>query len=72
MQLILGKESQPTNTFFLIFTQIDRDANWRLVLLHFAAIEKLSKEVSLVRPLSEQLCREARRIRQSCLVKGGT
>lgn len=62
MQLVLSQECQPVNTILLVFAKLRFNRDGYSILFNFAAIKKLSEELSLCFTLPQQLLREPGRI----------
>jgi hypothetical protein len=58
MKLILGQESQPAHTIFLILPQIGLDLDRNLILLGLATVQQLHQELSFIIPLGQKFSRE--------------
>ena len=70
MQLIFRKESQPADTFLLIFPQLGLDGDRNVVLLHLTTVKELGKELPLLVPASKQVLGKVRQIRKTSLQRG--
>lgn len=58
MQLILGQECQPIDTFLLVLPELCIDLDGNLVRLNFAAVEQLREELTLFFTLAKKILRE--------------
>ena len=67
MQLVFSQEGEPAYAVELVLSELGVDLHRNLVLLHFASIQQLSKELTLLIPASEKVFREVGRIRKSSL-----
>lgn len=72
VQLVLGQEREPADTFLLVLSKFRIDGHGDRVWFHLGSIEQLRKELPLRRAFFQQVLREAGGIRKTSLRERNT